>query len=351
MKIHEMKKVLFYAVAAGVFLLPFFVRADESDGEWGTLILHDKQGASDIYSWKNEKDRYAQRGNIDVKMQRVIMPLGDALSQTNVTVGISADGPFYDYGYYLDAVGEKVKTLWAEYNPSIFDNVQNETKGRLKTALIDELTVNFQHTEISMDGGTTWKKVRTAKVKGKDDADIFCCHATFQNNNFGTGDEAEKNMYGWTFFDEDNRRFILASNAVSMTWSNVAWTNFVCAADFRVRLVYDYPIPSELWITDHEDAGDGAVYLAIRPTLTENVTLTAAIACRLAKAFKAICATSEAELGAVPQSEWKNVDLRDPNGELGVRDGLIWLKVSDVDSALGVDKSQCVWKIVFAPKY
>ena len=89
---------------------------------------------------------------------------------------------------------------------------------------------------------------------------------------------------------------------------------------------YRYPSPLTLWITDHADAGPGAVHLEFEPTLVDGVPLTADYVKSLASANRIRVAFADTE-DKLKTAELQIATLRDPTARMSLDKGRVWITV------------------------
>lgn len=106
------------------------------------------------------------------------------------------------------------------------------------------------------------------------------------------------------------------------------------------EIVYDFAQVARavsLWITDHNDAGDGRINLAFKPTLERDAPVTADWVRLMygAGLFKVRSADGRDALDAAPYDEI--VSLRDGSGTQDIDRGWVWLTVRSPDGSGGED--------------
>lgn len=164
----------------------------------GTLTLRDAFGSGNG-GWKPNVSA------MEVHVPLVVVDaVGRAIEGFDATLQLGGEGGLADAGYKLNASGKMVETTWwGTLNQSIFHLV-----GRQQLHLSNGATYNFDHAEISMNGGASWNTVycdTPSCIANPQQCMDVCCQSC------SSSDFVES--YGWYAYDTSGNRSRLSNDS------------------------------------------------------------------------------------------------------------------------------------------
>ena len=116
-----------------------------------------------------------------------------------------------------------------------------------------------------------------------------------------------------------------------------------CNLKINMSVLHDvFKMPASVWITDHEDEGNGKVHLAFKPEFDEDVDLLEWIV--RANAEKRIKVAYSNKKGDLPKAVAQVAPLRDGDGKRDVDKGWVWITITLPEAEIG--NEGLIWSVV-----